>query len=125
MPDNDDTILLESVRTHRVRLRGAFLIGGLDERRSVNDNVRRLIGSVVLAAVVCAGCVGTAFVLGAIRDGQVGGATTTVPSSPATPARAAGAATSHGSAASTEAVGAAAATGSTAPVGPATSGGDR
>ncbi|MGU3408608.1 hypothetical protein ACLBWP_00740 [Microbacterium sp. M1A1_1b] len=73
MPDNNDTILLESVRTHRVRLRGAFLIGELAERRTVNDNVRRLVGSVVLAAVVCAGCVGTAFVLNAIQTGQAGG----------------------------------------------------
>ncbi|KQS07784.1 hypothetical protein ASG04_11345 [Curtobacterium sp. Leaf183] len=73
MPDNNDTILLESVRTHRVRLRGAFLIGELAERRTVNDNVRRLVGSMVLAAVVCAGCVGTAFVLNAIQNGQAGG----------------------------------------------------
>lgn len=92
MPDNNDTILLESVRTHRVRLRGAFLIGALAERRTVNDNVRRLIGSTVLAAVVCAGCVGTAFVLNAIQNGQAGGlggtsttTTTTAPTSGTTP----------------------------------------
>ncbi len=72
MPENHDTILLESVRTHRVRLRGAFLIGALAERRVVNDNVRRLVGSMVLAAVVCAGCVGTAIVLTAIENGQTG-----------------------------------------------------
>lgn len=72
MPENHDTILLESVRTHRVRLRGAFLIGALAERRVVNDNVKRLVGSMVLAAVVCAGCVGTAIVLTAIQNGQTG-----------------------------------------------------
>ncbi|BDZ50317.1 hypothetical protein GCM10025867_25580 [Frondihabitans sucicola] len=64
---NNDAILLESVKTHRARLRGAFLIGELAERRDVNDNVRRLIGSMVLAAVICAGCVGTSFVLNAIN----------------------------------------------------------
>lgn len=65
---NNDAILLESVKTHRARLRGAFLIGELAERRDVNDNVRRLIGSTVLAAVICAGCVGTSFVINAITS---------------------------------------------------------
>lgn len=65
---NNDAILLESVKTHRARLRGAFLIGELADRRDVNDNVRRLIGSMVLAAVLCAGCVGTSFVINAINS---------------------------------------------------------
>lgn len=67
---NNDAILLESVKTHRARLRGAFLVGELAERRDVNDNVKRLIGSVVLAAVICAGCVGTSFVLHALAQQQ-------------------------------------------------------
>lgn len=70
MPNDNDAILLESVRTHRARLRGALLIGELAERRDVNDNVRRIIGSVVLAAVLCAGCVGTAFVVQALQQQQ-------------------------------------------------------
>jgi hypothetical protein len=64
--DETDAVLLEAVRTHRARLRGAFLLGELAERREVNDNVKRVIGSVVLAAVVCAGCVGTSLVLHAL-----------------------------------------------------------
>lgn len=71
-----DAILLESVKTHRARLRGAFLVGELAERRDVNDNVKRLIGSVVLAAVICAGCVGTAFVLNALAEQQTSSSST-------------------------------------------------
>lgn len=70
MADETDAVLLEAVRTHRARLRGAFLLGELAERREVNDNVKRVIGSVVLAAVVCAGCVGTALVLHTIAEQQ-------------------------------------------------------
>jgi hypothetical protein len=58
MAGNRDTILLETVRTHRARLLSAFLYGELSERRLANDNLKRLIGSIVLAAVVCTGCVG-------------------------------------------------------------------
>ncbi|HLL62748.1 MAG TPA: hypothetical protein VK401_06855 [Propionibacteriaceae bacterium] len=58
MASNRDTILLETVRTHRARLLSAFLYGQLAERRLANDNLKRLIGSIVLAAVVCTGCVG-------------------------------------------------------------------
>jgi hypothetical protein len=63
MAGNRDTILLETVRTHRARLLSAFLHGELDERRVVNDNVRRFIASIVLAAVASAGCVGAGFVI--------------------------------------------------------------
>ena len=65
---NRDSVLLESVRTHRARLRGAFLLGTLAGRRTVNDNVKRMIGSLVLAAVVGAGCVGTSFVTNFLAD---------------------------------------------------------
>lgn len=68
MADETDAVLLEAVRTHRSRLRGAFLLGELAERRSVEDNVKRVVGSIVLAAVVCAGCVGTSFVLHALAQ---------------------------------------------------------
>lgn len=60
MPDRD-LILLETVKTHRTRLVASFLFGQLPERRTANDNLKRLIGGVVLAAVVCAGCVGFSF----------------------------------------------------------------
>ena len=62
MPNNRDTILLETVKTHRARLQSAFLYGELAERRLGQDNLKRLLGSVVLAAVVCTGCVGFALV---------------------------------------------------------------
>jgi hypothetical protein len=62
MANNRDTILLETVRTHRARLLSAFLYGELTERRLANDNLKRLIGSIVLAAVVCTGCVGFSLV---------------------------------------------------------------
>jgi hypothetical protein len=62
MATNRDTILLETVRTHRARLLSAFLYGELTERRLANDNLKRLIGSIVLAAVVCTGCVGFSLV---------------------------------------------------------------
>ena len=60
MPDRD-LVLLETVRTHRTRLVAAFLFGQLPERRTANDNLKRLVGGVVLAAVVSAGCVGFSF----------------------------------------------------------------
>lgn len=62
MASDRDTVLLETVRTHRARLLSAFLFGELTERRLANDNVKRLIGSIVLAAVVCTGCVGFSLV---------------------------------------------------------------
>ncbi|PJJ65702.1 hypothetical protein [Compostimonas suwonensis] len=68
MPDNHDAILLESVKTHRARLRSAFLFGELTERRVAGDNVKRLVGSIVLAAVACAVCVGVSFVMSVIGD---------------------------------------------------------
>lgn len=57
-----DLVLLETVKTHRARLVSAFLSGELAERRVVNDNLRRLLGGLVLAAVFCAACVGFSFV---------------------------------------------------------------
>ncbi|MDJ0350054.1 hypothetical protein [Cryobacterium sp. PH29-G1] len=63
MSSDSDVLLLETVKTHRARLRAAFLFGELTERRAANDNVRRFIGSMVLAAVGCAACVGVSFVI--------------------------------------------------------------
>lgn len=68
MAADRDAILLETVRTHRARLVSAFLFGRLTERRVANDNVKRFIGGVVLGAVACAGCVGTALVLDLLAD---------------------------------------------------------
>jgi hypothetical protein len=78
MPTNRDTILLETVKTHRARLLSAFLYGELAERRLGQDNLKRLLGSVVLAAVICTGCVGFSLVTSLIasqaaRQAQPGG----------------------------------------------------
>ena len=62
MANNRDTVLLETVKTHRARLLSAFLYGELAERRLGQDNIKRLLGSVVLAAVVCTGCIGFSLV---------------------------------------------------------------
>ena len=57
-----DVILVETVKTHRVRLLAALLFGELEERRIPNDNLKRWLGGAVLAAVACAGCIGFALI---------------------------------------------------------------
>lgn len=74
MPRDHDAILLESVRVHRARLRAAFLHGEQQARRTTNDNVRRVIGSAVIAAVICAGCAGFSFFRANIDSLRTGGA---------------------------------------------------
>lgn len=68
MPDQRDTMLVEQAKIQRMRLAAALLYGRIDERRTVNDHVRRLIGSLVLAAVACAVCVGISFVGSILAD---------------------------------------------------------
>jgi hypothetical protein len=68
MPVDPDAVLLETVTTHRSRLQSAFLYGQLGERCPVNDNVKRVVGSALLAALACAGCVGFAVVAGFLAD---------------------------------------------------------
>lgn len=70
MAGNRDTVLIETVRTHRNRLVAAFLHGEVEERRTVNDNVRRFVVGLVIAAVAAAGCVGTAFVIDYLAQQQ-------------------------------------------------------
>lgn len=62
MSKHTDQALLEAVAIHRERLHGAFLQGQGAARRPVVPVLRRLVVSVVVAAVVCAGCVGVSFV---------------------------------------------------------------
>lgn len=66
MIDHDQT-LLESAKTRRDRLTAAFVYGRQTERRAVNNNLRRFTGSLVLGAVLCAGCLGTGFVLNILQ----------------------------------------------------------
>lgn len=85
MPPSYDTILVETVRARRVRLQSALLHGGLPQRRPATDNVRRLVGSCVAAAVGCAGCVGFAVVTSVLadRDQPAGGRPVPAVTSPA------------------------------------------
>jgi uncharacterized protein HemX len=57
-----DAQLLESVAVRRQRLADALLHGSLRaRRRPTNNNLRRAAGGALLAAVLCAGCVGWSF----------------------------------------------------------------
>jgi hypothetical protein len=51
-----------------MRLGSALLYGRLEERRTVNDNVKRIMGSLVVAAIACAVCVGVSFVVQLLAD---------------------------------------------------------
>jgi hypothetical protein len=49
------------VAVRRQRLCDALLHGSLRTRRRASDNLRRAVGGAVVAAVLCAGCVGWSF----------------------------------------------------------------
>ncbi|WP_338672636.1 hypothetical protein V1460_06330 [Streptomyces sp. SCSIO 30461] len=57
-----DSQLLESVSVRRRRMRDAFLFGGERARRSVDERVGKVFAGIVIAAVLCAGCVGWSFI---------------------------------------------------------------
>ncbi|MET4657222.1 hypothetical protein ACG2OD_24515 [Streptomyces sp. PDY-4] len=57
-----DSQLLESVSVRRRRLRDALLFGAQRQRRAVDERVGKVIAGMVIAAVLCAGCVGWSFV---------------------------------------------------------------
>lgn len=63
-----DKIIIQTTKTHRARLSSALSYGALGRRRTVNTNARRLIGSVVLAAVAGVGCVGYGFVVNLLME---------------------------------------------------------
>jgi hypothetical protein len=56
-----DSQLLESVSVRRRRLRDALLFGSQRQRRSLDERVGKVFAGVVVAAVLCAGCVGWSF----------------------------------------------------------------
>ncbi|WP_369216038.1 hypothetical protein [Streptomyces flavofungini] len=63
MPAHDyDSQLLESVSVRRRRLRDALLFGGQRQRRTVDERLGKVVAGVVIAAVLCAGCVGWSFI---------------------------------------------------------------
>ncbi|MGR8007461.1 hypothetical protein [Streptomyces hypolithicus] len=57
-----DSQLLESVSVRRRRLRDALLFGAQRQRRSVDERLGKVLAGLVIAAVLCAGCVGWSFV---------------------------------------------------------------
>ncbi|MDX2700651.1 hypothetical protein PV416_45690 [Streptomyces ipomoeae] len=57
-----DSQLLESVSVRRRRLRDALLFGTGRQRRSVDERIGKMFAGIVIAAVLCAGCVGWSFV---------------------------------------------------------------
>ncbi|MFE7762338.1 hypothetical protein [Streptomyces sp. NPDC057438] len=57
-----DSQLLESVSVRRRRLRDALLFGAQRQRRSVDERIGKIFAGIVIAAVLCAGCVGWSFV---------------------------------------------------------------
>ncbi|WP_234042307.1 hypothetical protein [Streptomyces marianii] len=57
-----DSQLLESVSVRRRRLRDALVFGAQRQRRSLDERLGKVFAGVVIAAVLCAGCVGWSFV---------------------------------------------------------------
>lgn len=70
MPRELDEQLLESVSVRRRRLVDALLWGAARQQRAMPDNVGRLLAGVVLAALLCAGCVGWSFLRDALAEQQ-------------------------------------------------------
>lgn len=68
MAEQQDRVLMEGARIQRTRLAAALLFGRIEERRTVNDNMRRLMASIIVAAVVCAGCVGVSYISKVFAD---------------------------------------------------------
>ncbi|WP_405948088.1 hypothetical protein OG588_17340 [Streptomyces prunicolor] len=79
-----DSQLLESISVRRRRLRDAVLFGGQRQRRTVDERLGKVFAGVVIAAVLCAGCVGWSFVSHRVlgQSSSPYGTSTTVPSSP-------------------------------------------
>ncbi|AKG42956.1 membrane protein [Streptomyces xiamenensis] len=72
MAKDYDSQLLESVTVRRRRLRDALLFGPGRLRREAEENTKVLLGSIVIAALLCAGCVGWAYISDVIADGGFG-----------------------------------------------------
>ncbi|MEI5009092.1 hypothetical protein RB196_18975 [Streptomyces sp. PmtA] len=57
-----DSQLLESVSVRRRRLRDALMFGAQRQRRSLDERLGKVFAGIVIAAVLCAGCVGWSFI---------------------------------------------------------------
>lgn len=69
MADQRDRTLVEAAQIQHGRLAAALLYGRLEERRTVTDYTKRLLVSVVIAAVASAGCAATSFVSSLLANG--------------------------------------------------------
>lgn len=78
MPDQRDTVLIEQAKIQRMRLGSALVYGHIGERRTVNDHMKRLMGSIIVAAIACAACVGVSFVSQLLTERAAQQATSTV-----------------------------------------------
>jgi hypothetical protein len=83
MASDYDAQLLESVAVRRRRLLGALLRGTLHTRRGFDDNLKRGAVSALIAAVLCAGCVGWSF----LRHQLASQSPITTPTAPGVPRR--------------------------------------
>ncbi|MGY0490401.1 hypothetical protein [Streptomyces sp. WG-D5] len=85
MPAQDyDSQLLESVAVRRRRLRDAVLFGAQRQRRTVDERLGKAFAGVVIAAVLCAGCVGWSFISHRVI-GKTGYGTSAPASTPSAP----------------------------------------
>jgi hypothetical protein len=85
MPDQRDAVLIEQAKIQRMRLGSALLYGHIGERRTVNDHAKRLMGTIVIAAVACAACVGVSFVSQLLSERAQTSSTVQSPSPTQTP----------------------------------------
>ncbi|WP_445395409.1 hypothetical protein ACSMX9_18900 [Streptomyces sp. LE64] len=63
-----DSQLLESVVIRRRRMRDALLFGSERYRRAADERLGKVAAGLVIAAVLCAGCVGWSFVANRLME---------------------------------------------------------
>ncbi|MYY13068.1 hypothetical protein GT204_30335 [Streptomyces sp. SID4919] len=63
-----DSQLLESVVIRRRRMRDALLFGAERYRRAADERMGKVLAGLVIAAVLCAGCVGWSFVVNRLLE---------------------------------------------------------
>ncbi|MEV1019697.1 hypothetical protein [Streptomyces sp. NPDC050264] len=81
-----DSQLLESVAVRRRRLRDAMLFGAQRRRRTVDERLGKAFAGVVIAAVLCAGCVGWSFISHRVIGKNGIGTSVSVPTTTTPPA---------------------------------------
>ncbi|MER5490742.1 hypothetical protein [Streptomyces sp. NPDC002490] len=68
-----DSQLLESVVIRRRRMRDALLFGSERYRRAADERLGKVAAGLVIAAVLCAGCVGWSFVANRLMEDDTSG----------------------------------------------------